>query len=1140
MACHLVTLSLVSGRLPKLLGHMLYSSPMTDQSTWLAALKAFAANLTTTFAQTTVAFQPEDQLKGVVEALVKHAGTALNLPALQIVTEVKVKAIGGRPDMGVSRGGALIGYIELKAPGKGARPQNLKGEDKRQWEKFKNLPNLIYTDGNEWALFRTGEPYGERVRLSGDVTRDGAQAVQSADAAALLKLFQVYFAWQAITPSTPKGLAQMLAPICRLLRDEVIDAMNDPASNLSSLADDWRRFFFPDADANQFADAYAQTLTYALLLARLSGAGNLSVYEASKRIQGEHRLLSDVLKRMGDDAARSEIQIPADLLEHIITAVDPAIFASKGDDPWLYFYEDFLEAYDPKMRKDRGVYYTPAQVVQCQVRLVAELLADRFDAEYSFVDTNVVTLDPATGTGTYILAAIRHGLDQVERAKGPGARLQAATTAAQNVHAFELLIGPYAVAHLRLSQLILGENAPLPADGPHIYLNDTLDSPNAAPPGYLPMQYRQLADEHRRANRVKEAVPVLVCIGNPPYDRQMIDEADRDSIRRKGGWVRFGEEQPGGGRTRPIFADFTDPLAEAGLGVHAKNLYNDYVYFWRWALWKVFEHQPGYGIVSFITAASYLRGPGFAGMRKVMRETFDELWIIDLEGDNLGARKTENVFAIQTPVAIATGVRYAKRDPATPATVHYTRISGSTAEKLAALAAVEQFADLPWRPCFTGWTQPLLPAGDTPYWNWPLLTDLFPWQANGMQFKRTWPISESRDVLERRWETFLDLPAAKRGPALRETDARTINKAASALNGSGNTLPAIASLSPNTPPVMPQRYAFRSFDRQWVLPDTRLCDRPRPELQRAHSDRQIYMISLLTAVLGEGPAAVSTALIPDLHHFRGSFGGAHVIPLWRDATGTQPNIANGLLEALTAAYGVPVTAEDVFAYCYALLVTPDYVARHWDELTIPGPRVPVTRSHELFEQGAALGKQLLWLHSFGQRFVPHGKKAGRLPPGRARIAVGTPTDTARYPKDFGYTPATGELRIGNGLFTGVRADVWSFSVSGLRVVDSWLGYRMLKRAGKSSSPLDELRPHHWQFDDELLELLWMLEAALDLLPQASVLLTAVAAGPVFTAAALPIPGAAERRGPGAPGTGELPLFDAAGLALDEPAGDDAE
>lgn len=884
---------------------------MTQQPALLAALTAFSANLTSTFAQTTVAFQPEDQLKGAVDALVKQAGSVLNLPVLQIVTEVKVKAIGGRPDMGISRGGSLIGYIELKAPGKGARPQNLKGEDKRQWGKFKNLPNLIYTDGNEWSLFRTGEPFGPRVQLHGDVTTGGAKAVTGDNAADLLKLFQAFFAWQPITPSTPKGLAQMLAPLCRLLRDEVATALDDPQSNLSSLA----------------------------------------------------------------------------------------------------------------------------------------------------------------------------------------------------------------------------EHAPLPADGPHIYLNDTLDSPHAAPPGYLPMEYRQIADEHKRANRVKESVPVLVCIGNPPYDRQNIEEADRGKVKRKGGWVRNGDEQPGGKRTRAIFDDFTEPLEALGLGVHAKNLYNDYVYFWRWALWKVFEHQPGYGIVSFITASSYLRGPGFAGMRQVMRATFDELWIIDLEGDNLGARKTENVFAIQTPVAIATGVRYGKHDPATPAVIHHTRMSGTTAEKLSALAAVTQFADLPWRPCFSGWTQPLLPAGDTPYWNWPLLTDLFPWQANGMQFKRTRPISESRDVLERRWQTLLAIK--DRRQLFKESRDRLVAKSYPLLTDPTTRMPTLASLDANAPTPNSERIAFRSFDRQWAMLDNRLGDYLRPSLHAVHGDRQIYMTSLLTEVFGEGPAAVATALIPDLHHFRGSFGGAHVIPLWRDAAGTQANIASGVLAQLAAVYRASVAAEDVFAYCYALLATPDYVTRHWDELTIPGPRVPLTRDAALFAQGAALGKQLLWLHSFGERFVPPGKKPGKLPPGQARIAVGTPTDAARYPERFGYTPATEELRVGDGIFSRVRADIWNFSVSGLQVIDSWLGYRMRKRAGKSSSPLDELRPQSWQFDDELLELLWMLEAALDLLPQATALLDAVTNGPVFVATELPAPAAAERRGSAAASASDLPLFAVAGVELED-------
>ena len=128
-------------------------------------------------------------------------------------------------------------------------------------------------------------------------------------------------------------------------------------------------------------------------------------------------------------------------------------------------------------------------------------------------------------------------------------------------------------------------------------------------------------------------------------------------------------------------------------------------------------------------------------------------------------------------MAIAVGVRYGDSQPGTPAAVHYTRVSGTQAEKLHTLAQVNRFADLPWRPCLPGWTDLFLPTGDKPYWNWPLLTDLFPWQENGVQFKRTWPIGETPEVIRRRWDALIEEPPEKRGALLRETEARNATKA---------------------------------------------------------------------------------------------------------------------------------------------------------------------------------------------------------------------------------------------------------------------------------------------------------------------------------------------------------------------------
>lgn len=1080
-----------------------------------ALIKTYAEDVKSKF-DLPIEFNHEDQLKSPITALVKRTGMAINLK-VETVTEVQEAELG-RPDVGVAVKGLLTGHVELKAPGKGADPDKFKGDDKRQWERFKNLPNLIYTDGNEWALYRSGEKVGKIFRLSGDVTTEGQAAIGPADAEAILTLMQDFLRWEPIVPPSPSALAKMLAPLCHLLRSDVLTALQNRESNLSLLAADWRKYLFPDADDLQFADAYAQTLTYALLLARLSGPGaGLSIPEAAAAIRTGHRLLADALGILGDPKAREEIETPVSVLERVIGAVDPVALTRKAKgDPWLYFYEDFLAAYDPKMRKDRGVYYTPVEVVQTQVRLVARLLEERFDADYSFVTPKVITLDPGAGTGTYILAALQHGLGQIEPEKGLGIRAQYATRAAQNLHAFELLVGPYTVAHLRLTQQILAEEGQLPKDGVHVYLTDTLESPYQPPPHYE-LMYKGLGEEYRRAQRIKADVPVLVVIGNPPYDRQQIETAEADRVRRKGGWVRFGE---GGKEGEGILQDFIEPLKALGWMVHAKNLYNDYVYFWRWALWKVFENKGGPGIISFITASSYLRGPGFAGMRGVMRETFDELWIIDLEGDNLGARKTDNVFAIQTPVAIAVGVRYGVPQPGTPARVHYTRLSGTEKEKLKTLEQVTCFADLPWRPCLPGWTDLFLPTSDKPYWNWPILTDLFPWQVNGIKAGRTWPIGPEETTLRQRWRKLME--SKDRRTLFKDSPTgRKVHLTAPVLPPSkGNPPPSIEKLPADTSAPVAIRFAYRSFDRQWLLADSRLLDRPSPDIWRSHSDRQVYLTSLLTEVLGEGPAAVATAHIPDLHHFRGSFGGAHVIPLWRDSEGTEPNVTIGVLEILAQTYGHALVAEDLFAYCYAVLATPEYMRQFWDELTIPGPRLPITRDAALFTRVTKIGRHLLWLHTYGDRFAPPGHKPGRIPPGQVRCLKGTSAAPDKYPENFSYDLAGQQLHVGEGVFGPVRPEVWEFSVSDFHVVQHWLASRMKKGAGKKSSALDKIRPAAWHFDEELLDLLWVLEHTVDLWPELAKALEGILSSDLFTAKDFPEPKAEERAG-----KGHLPLLD---------------
>ena len=1081
------------------------TTPHNTPSAFKDALREYATTLRANFSSTVTA-QPEDQLKPPVQLLLSAAAGNV-----QTRTEAQVEGLGARPDIGVARRDLLCGFVELKAPGKGARTGRFKQADKKQWEKFKTLPNLLYTDGSEWALYRSGELISEVVKFSGDVTTDGVKAFDDEEAAALHTLLLDFLNWQPIAPNSPRALAQTLAPLCRLLREDVLAATGKPNSSLTQLAGEWRAYLFPDANDAQFADAYAQTLTYALLLARLSGEPRLTAESAALALDSGHGLLAQTLRVLAQPAARDEIKTAVDLLERVVAAVDPAQIQRRGD-PWLYFYEDFLAEYDPELRRKRGVYYTPMQVIEAKVRLVAELLETHFDKPLSFADDGVIFLDPAAGTAAYPLAAIRHALDRVGERFGEGMLAARATECARNVNAFEILVGPYAVAHLRLTQIITEAGGTFPAEGVQVFLTDTLESPYADPP--QPNLFaRKLTEEHRRAQSVKRRARVLVCMGNPPYEREQREAGADEGQERKGGWVRRGD--PDDSRDRPIFSDFIEPATQTGAAVHVKNLYNDYVYFWRWVLWKLFENPEasGPGIVAFITASSYLRGPGFVGMRQKMRECFDDLWIIDLEGDNLGARKTENVFAIQTPVAIAIGVRYGEAQPETAARVRYARITGTRDEKLARLATIRGFDDLAWQDCFRGWMQPFLPEGAGDYFAWPLLTDIFPWQHSGVQFKRTWPIGETREILQARWQALLELRGEERRAAFRESRDRKIDRQYPALDDPDRRLPPLGTLTSDARHATPTRYAFRSFDRQWALLDSRLGDFLRPVLFKAHSEQQIYLTSLLTKVLGLGPSITVSALITDLDYFSGR-GGKDVIPLWRDAEATQPNVTHDLLATLERELGT-VTPEDLLCYVYALLASPAYVERFSEELTVPGPRIPITRNPKLFGDAVALGRKLIHLHTFGERFVPSGQRRGVVPPRSARCLRGIPTAADNYPEEFSYEPAQQLLRVGAGEFSPVPEAVWQFSVSGLHVLQSWLNYRLKEGAGRKSSPLDRIRPPQWTatLTQELLELIWILESTVALFPQAEELSTAVFDHPTFRAEDLPEPTADERRPP---------------------------
>ena len=1075
------------------------------------ALRGFATAVAGKRAQL-AAGAPEEQLRTPFDNLMSELGAAWGLPVV-CTGEAPLPGRLGRPDFAIHNNGLLAGYVELKAPGTGADASRFKGRNKDQFKRFAAAPNILYSDGDEWALYRGGKRIGALVRLSGRIVEDGAQAVGEQDAIAVERLLRDFLCWEPALPMDRRGrinlreFAALLAPLCRMLRDDVADALQDAQSPLVALAQDWRQLLFPDATDAEFADAYAQTVAFALLLGRSEGAEPLRLESAQQALATQHSLLSRALQVLTDPRAQTDMAASLGLLLRVLSVVPRNLFLG-AQDPWLHFYEDFLAAYDPKLRKNTGAYYTPLEVVHAQVRLVDELLVSRLGKPAGFADPEVFTLDPALGTGTYLLGVIEHALGRVEARQGAGAVAGQAAQLAKNLYGFELLVGPYAVSELRISRALGDRGATLPKDGTHIYLTDTLESPHAAPP-QTPLFLQPIAEQHRKALQVKSAVPVIVCLGNPPYDRH--EAATATNKARTGGWVRWGDDDR---ESEPILSDFLAPAKRSGHGVRVKNLYNLYVYFWRWALWKVFEHESGGGpgILSFISASSYLDGDAFRGMREHLRRVCDEIWILDLGGEGRGTHRSDNVFAIQTPVAIAVAMRSGQPSEA-PASVRYARIEGTRRQKLDKLEAIDGFGKVDWRDCPDEWQAPFRPPGEGDYFSWPLLTELMPWQHSGVQFKRTWPIGPDPEMLERRWRTLLAY--SEREQAFKETRDRKITSKCVSLLADGEAPKPISQLPKNSPAPKRERYAYRSLDRQWMLADTRLGDYLRPDLWRAHSERQIYLTTLLNHPLGKGPALVACSCLPDLHHFRGSYGGKEVAPLYRTRDTSEANILPGLLNQLGAAYERPVTPEDFLAYLYGTLAHPAFIQSFATELATRELRAPITMDANLFAEVCTVGARLLWLHTYGERFIPNGEQPGAVPQGAARCLKAVPDDPESYPKQFRHNGATQTLHLGQGEFAPVTPEVYDFEVSGLKVVQSWLKYRMKDGGGKKSSPLDDIRPEQWtpQFTTELLELLWVIEATLALYPKQAQLLAAVTAGSCLQANELKPPPDALRKPP---------------------------
>lgn len=944
------------------------------------------------------------------------------------ITTLPAKTEGGNPDFRIWNGSdRVIGYIEAKKP---TEEDLSRVEDSPQLRRYRaTFPNLILTNFLEFRLYRNGERV-ESVTVARPHVLNQLRATPPAEKPdELLELLGRFMDFSLPSATTAEELAVQLARRTRFLRDMVAEQLaEEQAGNpgtLTAFYEAFREFLIGDLTTESFADLYAQTITYGLFAARARSNGGFSRRAAFDLIPHSIGVLRDLFRFVSLGDPPTQIEWPVDDIAGALAAADaPGILdryyrEGKGSDPIVHFYETFLAQYDPAERERRGVYYTPEPVVSYIVRSLHHLLKTEFGKTDGLASDGVTLLDPAAGTMTFVARAAQEAVREFESKYGAGGREDFIRRHILNsFYAFELMMAPYAVGHLKMSffleelghRLANDERVPL-------FLTNSLDMEELEQ-SRLP-GLSSLAEESRLAGKVKRETPILVILGNPPYSGHSSNMGD---------WIR--------GLVETYKIVDGKPLAER----NPKWLQDDYVKFLRFAQWKI--EQAGRGVVGMITNHSYLDNPTFRGMRQSLMRTFDDIYVLDLHGNSLkretcpDGSKDENVFDIRQGVAI---VFLVKRGGASESEtrVRHVDLYGLRDRKYSWLHEHDKTD--------TGWAD-LLPKSpsyffiqrdetlEASYRQFVSIPDLFPVNSIGVVTARdNLAIQWSSEEL---WKTITVFSRMEPEVARQAYDQGKDTLDRSVVSAQQD----ITSSGPSRENVVPILY--RPFDVRYTYYTGRsggFIGRPRAEVMRHMLQENI---SLITPRRVEHVGTWQHALVwPGItEHVAVSLKtGDYQFPLYvypngdrdlfsRLETGLRtPNLNPQITAALAQAYGKEPTPEDVFHYVYGVLYTPAYREKYAEFLRMDFPRVPFMADAGVFTKVGELGRRLVDLHLLRSPELdpPIAKFEGK---GAGRIARGL-----RYKSD--------EQRVyvnETQYFGPVPHEVWSYRIGGYQVCDKWL------------------------------------------------------------------------------------------------------
>jgi len=981
-----------------------------------------------------------DSLKTLLEAVDK---------GLTVINEPRRIEVGA-PDYLIERGDIQLGFVEAKDVI--TRLDRLDKRSKKQIEDYReSLPNLLVTNYLDFQWYVGGEL---REDVSIGALRGGKLEFKPEKFDQTVDLLQRFTHIVTPTINSPRDLAAKMARLARGIADLIEKSLPDSDSLKSQLAA-FEQTLIPNLHTRDFADMVAQTLAYGLFAARVEFKGareTFTLENAFWKVPQSNPFLSEffqhVSRRM-DDRVRWLVETLTQTLAYV--NVDAVLLdfgkRTKQTDPVVHFYETFLREYSPSTREERGVYYTPEPVVSYIVRGVDHILQTRFDRAWGLADKDTLILDPATGTGTFLyftINAIHERLTELGL-QGTWSRY-VREHLLPRLFGFELLVAPYAVAHMKLSILLksLGYSV---TEKPRlgVYLTNTLEE--SIPGGQIAFA-NFISEEANAATEIKKKSPIMVVMGNPPYSGHSANE---------GKWIID--------RVRDYYMVDGKPLGER----NSKWLQDDYVKFMRFGQWRIDETKSG--VLAFVTNNGYLDNPTFRGMRQQLMNAFTDIYILNLHGSSK-KRETapdggidQNVFDIQQGVAI--GIFIKEVGKPTPATIHYADLWGKRDDKYAALLATDLtntvWTDVkPQSPYYLFTPQNIERRAEyDAFWK---MTDVMQVNVLGFQTHRDhFAIDFDRAVLRQRIADMRDTTVS---------DTDFASKYAVTNNASWKISRARAAVQALPEPNGDERgwekpliqCAYRPFDNRWAYFSDIAMDRPRRELKLnvAHRENTFcLLISRQQATVGFRHVWVSDSPANDCVVSTVSREANQVFPLylypdpnkpqllnvsdWQAGKeGRVPNLNPKFIAELAARLGMmfapeatgaanTFTPEAVFHYAYAVFHAPAYRQRYAEFLKIDFPRLPLPANSAYFQSMAAFGARLVDLHLLrGAAFT--GRASVKFP------VDGDGTVSDSYPKYLEPTAdKAGRIYINKTqYFEGVPANVWKFHVGGYQVAEKWL------------------------------------------------------------------------------------------------------